>query len=137
MATQDVTDPYAECLADEVIASESDASADPVVTEYEDPIPEPEPTIEESVPEPVPEPEPVAEESVPEPEPVIEEPVPEPEPVAEESVPEPTRESEAIVLSVFAAHELESIHTVPIIYVATSEPHDGTWRIRNCVCTII
>ena len=122
MATQDVTDPYTECLADEVIASESDASA------------EPEPTVEESVPEPVPEPEPTVEESVPEPEPTVEESIPEPEPTVEESVTEPESATDESVLYAIAA---KPICTVPFIYVATSEPHDAYWRFRNCICTII
>ena len=107
MATQDVTDPYTECLADEVIASESDASA------------EPEPTVEESVPEP---------------EPTVEESIPEPEPTVEESVTEPESATDESVLYAIAA---KPICTVPFIYVATSEPHDAYWRFRNCICTII
>ncbi|MDA3959774.1 MAG: hypothetical protein PF961_03215 [Planctomycetota bacterium] len=68
---------------------------EPVVEEPM-PMPEPEPMVEELVPEPesvveepMPEPEPVVEEPMPEPEPVVEEPMPEPEPVVEEPVAEP------------------------------------------------
>ena len=77
------------------------------------------------------EPEPVAEEYVPESESTSEpESKSEPEPVAEEpkSIPEPENSVYELDISAVAVKQ------IPIIYVATSEPHDRTWR---CVCTII
>jgi hypothetical protein len=94
-----------------------DDVAEVVIAVVEEPVPEPEPVIEE--PEPVA----VVEEAVPEPEPVIEE--PEPVAVVEEAVPEPEpviEEPEPVALVEEAVPEPEPVIEEPEPVAAVEEP---------------
>ena len=125
-----------KCLPDEVLESESEpeyesgASSEPDAAVYEDP----EPAVEEPEPEPEPKPEPEPAVEEPKPDAVIS---PESDPTVEPTEPEPEPTTGESTIAAVVAKEISPIHTVPIVYVATSEPHDSAWRMRNCVCIIL